>query len=148
MNKYTVVWAEGYEFRRYTCITDSEESASNACYYEAMTGENGRALPNSVQLRIIDHGPVYYWYELVFCDTRTGETDNYYKRLSGDYWLTDLTDPYEVIDEMRQIDPEAAELLDSIDNDENSPFVYWVEPIGMQTELEDGKIRTGGQAND
>lgn len=50
MKKYTVIYTDGLEDYTYTCITDSAESASNACYVECMEGESA----NYEQVRIIE----------------------------------------------------------------------------------------------
>lgn len=55
IKKYTVVWndEEGNE-NRYTCITDTAESASDACFYEEMSDDNGRPVEGREIVRVIE----------------------------------------------------------------------------------------------
>lgn len=48
MKRYTVIYTDGENDYKYTCITDSLESASNACYIEVLEGTNMK------QVRVIE----------------------------------------------------------------------------------------------
>ena len=54
MRKYIVIYTDGKQDYTYECITNSAESASDACYIEAMTDENGNDTGKYEQIGVIE----------------------------------------------------------------------------------------------
>lgn len=52
--KYTVIWTDGEDEHKYTCITSAEDSAADACFYEEMSDEYGNEIEGHEIVRIYD----------------------------------------------------------------------------------------------
>lgn len=75
-------------------------------------------------------------YELVIC-YKNGESDRYYSRLTGKYWETDCNSKEEVLEEMKDIDPDTFTAIDECEN---------VHSYGAEEVLY--RIRSYGDAKD